>query len=149
MFVESDNLAHFGVKGMKWGVRKERSTSDDASKSSRNKKLAAAAVVGVGLTATAILMARGRNRSTMSLQVELVKKGMLHANKVMKNSGGVKASTIKKPPGKVRISSESQAWLKAFNDKQSQLTRLANEDLKAGYNRNQIPVYLREYLPDW
>lgn len=32
-------LAHYGVKGMKWGVRKARPNSNDASKKKRNEAL--------------------------------------------------------------------------------------------------------------
>lgn len=40
-FVSTDEfLAHFGVRGMKWGVRKKRSASSDAQHHGANKKKA-------------------------------------------------------------------------------------------------------------
>lgn len=38
--VTDEFLAHFGVKGMKWGVRRKRSASSDAQRHGSNKKKA-------------------------------------------------------------------------------------------------------------
>lgn len=39
VMTESDYLEHFGVRGMKWGVRKQRNTSNASSRSSRYKAM--------------------------------------------------------------------------------------------------------------
>ena len=53
-----DYLEHYGVKGMKWGIRKERptangreSTSKESTFSLSNPKVKAAATAVVGVTA--------------------------------------------------------------------------------------------------
>ncbi len=47
-FDDVDNyLAHFGVKGMRWGVRKERDESDEASAARRERFKKAAIATGV------------------------------------------------------------------------------------------------------
>lgn len=48
-----EELLHYGVKGMKWGVRKERSASDQA-RSARRKATAKKVAIGVGVTAVVL-----------------------------------------------------------------------------------------------
>jgi hypothetical protein len=56
---ELDFLEHFGVKGMKWGVRKKQETSGESSgqaarkRRDRNKRIAGGAVAAVSVAALA------------------------------------------------------------------------------------------------
>lgn len=65
MIIEADvYFEHFGVKGQRWGVRKEQSQSTTSSKNHRNRNIAlAAGVVAVGATFTAVLLkSKGNTR---------------------------------------------------------------------------------------
>ena len=56
IYTEHDYLAHHGVKGMKWGIRKDRERSaSDADKENRKKKLKTAIKIGAGIAAAALL----------------------------------------------------------------------------------------------
>lgn len=46
-------LEHHGIKGMKWGVSKARTTARDLN-TPRNKKIAKRVAIGVGVTAVAV-----------------------------------------------------------------------------------------------
>lgn len=58
MIIEADvYFEHHGVKGQRWGVRKEQSQSTTSSKSHRNRNIAlAAGTVAIGAAFTAILL---------------------------------------------------------------------------------------------
>lgn len=67
-------LEHFGVKGMKWGVRREKSetqsNTDQTPKkdnSSRNKKIAAGVAVAAGAIAVAAILKRSGGVDIKSL----------------------------------------------------------------------------------
>jgi hypothetical protein len=57
--LNEDLLIHFGIKGMKWGVRKSKSSSDSSGKKmSTKKKVAIGAGVAVGAAAVAFALTR-------------------------------------------------------------------------------------------
>ena len=68
-----DYLAHFGVKGMRWGVRKNRNSvqttksSQTKPKMSRNKKVAIAASVGIGAAAVGLALKRHNKKTVVAL----------------------------------------------------------------------------------
>ena len=69
-FEEVDEfLAHFGVKGMRWGVRKDRTTASEDNTGSSHKKLkVAGAVLGVAVIAAgAVYVAKHGGVSASSL----------------------------------------------------------------------------------
>lgn len=54
-------LAHYGIKGMKWGKRKQRTPEEQQRISARNKKVAKIAVgvtVAAGAVAVAVILSR-------------------------------------------------------------------------------------------
>jgi len=131
-------LQHYGVKGQRWGVRKKSDANTAARKklTKDQKKKVARAVGGVLVVAggVAIGVAVHKHKTTSSV-------GKQQAAKILKTAG------VKKVPAKP--SPQATAWMKQFNDKQRELHQLANADLRAGYERSQTPLPLREYLPEW
>lgn len=139
------SLEHFGVKGMRWGVRK--TPKEDGS--NRNKKIAISIGVGV-VVAGAVLFGVRQKKLSEVREVNKYRKNLVDTNtKFIKNSAKVKMTDIPKPASKGQMSPETQKFLSDFAQRQTTLNRLANEDLKRGYDRSQIPLNLREYLPDW
>lgn len=56
--LDEDLLVHFGIKGMKWGVRKRSDSDGNAKpKMSTKKKVAIGATVAVGAAAVAYILA--------------------------------------------------------------------------------------------
>jgi hypothetical protein len=146
-----DYLEHFGVKGMRWGVRRERTsgfsdkvTKEDANRA-RNKKIAA--TVGVGLVVGAVLLAGANKRKRSSLGS--TKSGQEAAKRIVSSMGKTPTSSIKTPSAKPKISKETSDLIRRISDSHNEQLRLANVDLKAGYERNQVPLNLREYIPQW
>lgn len=148
-------VEHSGVKGMHWGVRKQKPTKasrgtsqiQKADNSARNKKIAA--TVGIGLVVAATLFAGDRYLRT-SGGANAKKVGKLAAEATLKRSGSIPTSAIKAPSAaSLKRSAEHQAFMKQFAAKQSVINKAANLDLKSGYERSMTPIPLREYLPDW
>lgn len=61
-------LAHYGVKGMKWGHRKQRDRSDDSGPSTK-KKIAVGVGVTVGIGAAVAVALLARNSGMKASQV--------------------------------------------------------------------------------
>lgn len=65
----SDELEHFGVKGMKWGIRKDDSGGSRAPRFTKNQKIAiGAGVVAVGAAATVGILASQGHISSAHVQ---------------------------------------------------------------------------------
>ena len=66
-------LAHFGVKGMRWGVRKSKTavktykSKSSEQKASIKKKAAIAATVGVGAVAVGVALKRHNKKTVVAL----------------------------------------------------------------------------------
>ena len=59
-----DVIEHFGVKGMKWGVRNNASSGSNGPKkdnSARNKKIAGAVLIGTGVVIAGVILKRNSN----------------------------------------------------------------------------------------
>lgn len=87
-----DELTHFGVKGMKWGVRKNRGGKSQGM-STKKKVLIGAAVVGAGV-AVALIAKNGRIPSaTLSpSQWESIRTAGVNQAKAAKKSKTVEAA---------------------------------------------------------
>lgn len=199
-------LAHYGVKGMKWGVRRSRAarakaaakdmkrtedyqkrynlTKSEAQRRQRTaktvrnkmaKQLATKAAVGVAVTVGAHVVARQlgqqsvRNRSVSTLNSsETVKIDLKRASDLVAKLGSNPAPSkqpfggaIPMPP--VRASARATSSksvtnsVKLGNDKfiasltkqHNATVKLANADLRKGYERNLVPFAAREYLKEW
>ncbi len=69
MIIEEDiYLEHFGVKGMQWGVRRNRS-SGSSSKSSSSSRKKLAVKVAIGTIAVAGILATAKARQTVPVMV--------------------------------------------------------------------------------
>lgn len=77
--LNDDLLAHFGIKGMRWGRRKKRPDEDERKKifknADRNRKIAVGIAVIGGAAAVALIMSkRGRTKVTDVLVTNTVMK---------------------------------------------------------------------------
>ena len=52
-----DTIIHYGVKGMRWGVRNTKPAAPKSTRS-RKKKVAGAIALGVGAAAVAVILSR-------------------------------------------------------------------------------------------
>ena len=79
MIYYTEELSHYGVKGMKWGVRKERKASDSANTNA--DKLKKAAKIGAAVAATALVAYGGykisklHNEAINDLSRSYIRKG--------------------------------------------------------------------------
>lgn len=88
---EEDELAHFGVKGMKWGVRKERPSGADPTaeaKSAHRKEVAKKVAIGTGI----LVVAAGAAYATYAMS----KHGSLPIDSLSKSATTTGKSAIDK-----------------------------------------------------
>ena len=135
-------LEHYGTKGMKWGVRKQRSpkTPEQIAKSKARRKTAikiGAGAVGAAAATAGVVYAVRASKNRRSIQ-----KGKEAAEAMLKRQQQARAD-------KVKASLAGRDWIDKFKAEQNNLIKLANADLKAGYERGQTPFPLREYLKEW
>jgi hypothetical protein len=185
-------LEHFGVKGMRWGVRNKRpsgssspkSGEPDAAKAERRKEQAKKIAVGLGAAgigvATAAMLVR-HNKNKKMAEVETLHKNVLQAKRLFDAKKGLQIDALNREFNAGKITS-SQGWRISDLLERDAMTKaqksarggprlptqpaspqrsaavsrligdingmykLANEDLRRGYEANQTPLHLREYL---
>ncbi len=144
-----EDLTHFGVKGMQWGVRKSNNTSSGGKKKmSPQKKKVILTGLALGVAATGLLLQHRAGTKMSSVRSSSTSSGAKTAKNVLNGIGRTRASTITKSTAKPRMTPEAKAWLSSFNSKQSAIARDANSYLRSNDNRLNIPVHMRTYLQE-
>lgn len=68
MTIEADDfLEHFGVRGMRWGVRRNNDAQESQSFASKHKKGIAAGALAVGALGVGVILKRSGSTSLSSL----------------------------------------------------------------------------------
>jgi hypothetical protein len=166
-----EDLQHFGVKGMKWGVRKARapstkSSSDDEVKtgmSNRKKAIIGAAVV-TGVVVAGLVVAKHKGVTVSSVRNTLQKKvGERAATKAIEKVATRKQKSITEQAlsnsqrQQIAAARQRMAQNRANHDRtmrefyanQTRINREANAQLRTWDNDLNIPIHQRSYLPDW
>lgn len=140
-------LEHHGVKGMRWGQRKASDESHSSgSHDRRNQNIKRAAVVG-----GAIAVAAGAAFAAHTLSTG----GGKNARAVAKYTDNARryaeahatsSPTPKSSPAFHKFVVDSAKGVGSLKDQMKETNRLANIDLKAGYERSNTPLHLRDYL---
>lgn len=166
-----DDLQHFGVKGMKWGVRKARapstknaSDSEEKTGMSTRKKAIIGATVVAGVGIAAILVAKHKGVTVSSVRNTLQKKvGERAATKVIEKVATRKQKSIAQQALsssqqrqiaeiRARVAQrkvDHESTMRSFYSDMNRLNREANAQLREGDNRLNIPIHQRTYLPEW
>lgn len=101
-YVNTDELYHYGVKGMKWGHRKNSSSdkrSDNKSESSKGKSTALKIVAGIGVAALATVAVGAA-----------VKYGKTATNRIVNSIGSKPIKDIEYIPSKVEQRAGMARW---------------------------------------
>ena len=166
-----DVLEHFGVKGMRWGVRKERSSGSGSSggkeKTSKKKRAIQVAAVA-GAIAAGVIIAHHSGvrvsslRGSSSLPSGLapgnrssIAKSALRSQNIMSKliakEGRTRASSIPHVPAmpRRRITRSAAGDIAKMRAEIADSIRAANSELRANDNRLNIPIHARSYLTEW
>ena len=164
---ESDYLEHFGVRGMRWGVRKKRDASGEQSSSKKVKQPLTPeqiqrrvniglAVAGGAIFVGKVVLASRANKRIASRGVRDLKGDQARSDmitKLIQGVGKTKVKDVRPPPGAKKkmggMSDETKKFIADFTAKQNHIIRDANGGLKAADDALQIPFPLREYLDEW
>lgn len=89
-----DFLEHYGVRGMKWGVRKktDNTSSENSKKNSTLKK--AAVIAGVGVVGVGVIYLASKNKTVRSLSSNTVNRGKSEANKILGSKKNTKLDPV-------------------------------------------------------
>jgi hypothetical protein len=139
--VDVDFLEHFGVKGMKWGVRRERSSGSEEGSSKRSGKekavtaLKVSAVLGAGLAAAILLKKSGVSVSSLrnGAHATRVAAGKTAANVAANQANQKFASSVARPKG-------NSPAVTAFNKQMKQMYAEMNASMKAHDNEFNVPI---------
>lgn len=102
--LDEDLLMHFGIKGMKWGVKKAEDPakgrphgSSDSPGLSSHKKTMIKVAVGVGLAAGAyVMMTRGMTPRAKAMSSKSTRMGFRAVGKTLSTMGKVTVNTVPK-----------------------------------------------------
>lgn len=166
-----DFLEHHGVRGMKWGVRRARSSGSSktpAQKSSRNKKIAVAAgaAVAVGVGALVARHIISKNHAIKVKNIKGLQSNLEQTKRLMDQQSGVLSRDISKAMKLGKVSPANSELLRksrerniAVNtirknkeaaqfivDKHNMSVKSANQTLKSWYDDARVPIHAREYL---
>jgi len=176
---EQSYLMHYGIKGQKWGIRKQQATaSDNSSKPkkpplTREQKLKRVEiglkVIG-GALAVASILAKAHGNSKIRASNDPLKNPQLRKviddqNRVKRSRESekwlrqnvfdkkIKVSDVRPPPAAKKkiaeMSPDTKKFLADFSAKQNVINTHANSDLKSLYEKGQVPLHAREYLDAW
>jgi hypothetical protein len=126
-------LEHFGIKGQKWGVRKQRTEStpeEAAAKKARNKKILIS--VGVGLIAAGTIFIASRHIKTKNLSKKTIDSGKNAVKKQLFSNGKTKVNTVRDAQNK-QIESYYQRQLKV----DPEYAKMTPEKLLAKHNASK------------
>lgn len=139
-------LEHFGTKGMRWGQRK---TQDKGSGSNgghkkltpeqKKKAVLIGAVIVGGAAVTTVILARNRH-----VKIQNIAKKARNAeefNKLWQQHLKDKVS--------LHENEAHKRFIREFTQKQNEINRGANEDLKSIYKLASTPIKDRGYLSEW
>lgn len=171
MIIEKDAyLAHFGVKGQKWGVRNQRESSGrklpkqkkaplTTDQKVRRIKIGLAVAMGTFAVANVISQHRSATKSS-SMPLKLIKGGSSSRDAAAEK--WLRQNTLKsnpkvndiRPTAKAKkqagtMSKETQDFIRAFTAKQNEQIKYVNADLRKLDNELNIPIHAREYLKEW
>jgi gas vesicle protein len=142
-------LEHFGTKGMKWGVRNQRTTSDEKPKMSAKKKvLIGVAVAGTAAAALIIAKKSGVSVSSIRGSASTIRGGR-EAKRIAARNKAVRASQLAKTTKLVKASLTPKSEMDAIIARQQGIIKSANADLASRYNKLDTPFGKRSYLKEW
>lgn len=165
---EGDYLEHFGVKGMKWGVRKQRTPSNEVSSTPKKKKLTPeqkASLIKTGIIVASGAIAVGnilwamRDPSAKTPNLK-IKRGnpsirskeaerWLRQNKFQNTKVNDIRPSAEAKKKLAEMSPEAKKWISDFTSKQNDIIDASNGDLQEMYRKGQVPLPAREYLDRW
>lgn len=136
-----DFLEHFGVKGMKWGVRRDRSSDSGEGSSKRTGKekavvaLKVSAVIGAGVAAAVLLKKSNISVSSLrsSANAARTTAGKAAAEATAKKANQTFASSVARPKG-------NSPAVTAFNKRMKEMYEQMNADMKAHDNEYNVPI---------
>lgn len=168
-----DVLEHFGVKGMKWGVRKQSDSSSGrkgSSKQKTSKKKRAIQVAAVtGAVVASVIVAHHAGVRLSSIRGGSTKlpsglyrgdssniaKSALRAQNIMSRvvarEGRTRVSDIPRTPPipRPRVTQSAAGDIARMRSEIASSIRAANTQLRDNDNRLNIPIHARTYLTEW
>jgi hypothetical protein len=139
----NDFLEHHGVKGMKWGQRKQQIGAYKQKAKKTAKRAAIGAGIGVGVAVAVVLASRNQSMRNL-VKNAATKKGEKLVEKTLTNSGKTSIVSItRKQRSQIRLQRLNYHSIKGAHEDQ---VRKANLDLKRGYDKLNTPIPNREFV---